>query len=110
MKRFMMIAGLGFGLAAGGGVVYVLATNVAALVVFVALAMFIIGAGLAMLFTLALNRQWTGAVFGQPQPRVSNNYRLSAFAPPYQAQQQYLPEPQFEIIEGAAFVDDKPVA
>jgi hypothetical protein len=111
-----MLAGLGFGLSLGGGVVYALATNLAALVVFVALVMFIIGAALAMFFALALNRQWTGAVFGQPQmqPRISNNYRLPAY-PPYQTPQpqQYLPEPgpQFEIIEpGASFTDDKPVA
>jgi len=111
-----MVVGLGFGLSLGVGVVYALATNLAALVVFIALAMFIIGAALAMFFALAINRQWTGAVFGQPQPqpRISNNYRLPAY-PPYQVQQpqQYLPEPgpQFEIIEpGNSFVDEGPVA
>lgn len=107
----MMVVGLGFGLSLGGGLVYALATNLAALVAFVAVLMFIVGMVLAMGFALSLNRQWTNAIFSQGQPRISNNYRPPAY-PPYQPQ-QYLPEPgpQFEIIEpGASFTDDKPVA
>jgi len=119
VKKFLGLMSLGFGLAAGGGLIYILATNQTAFIIFLALLMFVTGSVLAMGFALLLNRQWTTAMFGQQPPRVTNQYRLPAY--PYPAQPQmtgpagYLPEPapQFEIVEPKTpdfFVDDKPVA
>lgn len=113
MKKLLAFLGTVLVLPLGIGLVYALLTNTAALVAFVAILMFIFGALTTMVFALALNRQWTNGLFGQQQPRISNNYRLPAY-PPYQPQdQQYLPEPQptFEIIQPAGQVaDDEPVA
>ena len=108
---------LGFGLAAGSGLVYVLSTNQTAFIIFLALLMFVTGSVLAMTFALLLNRQWTRAIFGQQQPRVTNQFRLPS-AYPYPTQPPpagYLPEsaPYYEVVEPKnqdSFVDDKPVA
>ncbi len=120
MKKILWLMSLGFGLAVGGGLIYTLATNQTALIIFLALLMFVMGATLAMGFALLLNRQWTRAVFSQPQlqPKITNQYRLPDY--PYQNQLPpvgaagYLPEPGpvYEIVEpkNSEFIDDRPVA
>jgi len=117
VKKFLGMMSLGFGLAAGGGLIHILATNQTAFIIFLALLMFVTGSVLAMGFALLLNRQWTMAMFGQQPPRVTHQYRLPTY--PYPAQSAgpagYLPEPtpDYEIIEPKnpdSFVDDRPVA
>ena len=78
-----MMIGFGFGLALGGGLVYLLTTNLIALMVFFGMTMFVLGCLVVGVALLVNNRQWTRAMFnGGGQQRVNYNYRLDV--PPFQ--------------------------
>jgi hypothetical protein len=115
----MKAVGLGLGLAIGAGLVYLFAVNETAWIIFLALAMFILGGVVMALALLFLNRQWTAAVFGGGQPpRINNHIRMPAL-PLYGGQPQQQPgywvEPydRFQVVEGqgqSALNDDSPMA
>ena len=59
MRKFLIMTGLGFGLALGGGLFYLLTTNAIALMVFFGLTMFVLGCVVVGVALLVNNRQWT---------------------------------------------------
>ena len=118
MKRFLGIAGLGFGLALGGGLVYALHTSESTRLMVV----FLLGAlvfGSAVLLTAMLvNRQWTRAI---GQQRTTHNYRYQApqippavFPSPEQRAPDLLPPPEWPMFTATMpapqDVDDEVVA
>jgi hypothetical protein len=108
MRKFIIMVGFGFGLALGGGLFYLLTTNVIALIVFFGMTMFVLGCLVVGVALLVLNRQWTRAVFGdggQQPPRVNYNLRMPVPSfpmggypqPTLAAPQQQWPQPEFEF-------------
>jgi hypothetical protein len=100
MRKFIIMVGFGFGLALGGGLFYLLTTNVIALIVFFGMAMFVMGCLVVGAALLVQNRMWTKAVFGdggQQPARVNYNLRMPAptlAGYPYQPPQGLLPAAQ----------------
>ena len=86
MRKFIIMVGFGFGLATGGGLVYLLTTNTIALMVFFGMTMFVLGCVVVGVVLLVNNRQWIRAMGGGQQQRVNYNLRMPAmpFAQPYQ--------------------------
>ncbi len=96
MKNFLNVAGLGFGLTLGGGLVYALYTSDSARL----MAAFLLGAfifgGVVLLTVIMVNRQWTRAMGDQ---RTTNNHRYQVYSQqpgwtmPAQRPQELLPLP-----------------
>lgn len=120
MKGCTTALGAGLGLSLGGGLIYLLMVNETAWIIFLALAMFMLGAVVIGWVLMWQNRQWMKAVFGNSEhpARVTNNVRLPAYpyAPPATQAQAYLPGPEgygFQVIENpqaaSALTDDSPM-
>ena len=76
MKLFLSVAGLGIGLALGGGILYALSTSESARLV----TMFLLGAFLfgstVLLTALFINRQWTRAI-GEQRTTHHHRYQIN---------------------------------
>ena len=79
MKRFMALVGIGMGLTIGGGLVYAFYTNEAVRLVTVGLAAFLLAVVTIGGTTLAVNRQWAGAVGSS---RTTHHHRYQMQSPP----------------------------
>lgn len=73
--------GSGFGLAAGGGLAYMLIISEAGRLLFLALGMFILGVIVIGSALMWQNRQWMKAVFNNPN-QVTHQYKMPPY-PPY---------------------------
>ena len=75
MKKFIALVGIGMGLTIGGGLVYAFYTNEAVRLVTVGLIAFLLAAATIGGTTLAVNRQWAGAV-GSSRTTHHHRYQM----------------------------------